>query len=133
MARPITVVKLAALLAKRVGISVPKARAFLQAQAELAYEHARAGCPIAGIGVLKLTERPERKSVIRSGPRQGQEVTIPARKELHFWLSKVAMDHVCGPPAPPPDVFRIKLFAHDFFYDGEEDLLHPGRPARRRE
>lgn len=96
-------------LAERAGITPEQVKAILQAQAELAYENVDAGYPIAGIGILAKLERPARKMVMRFGPRQGQEVTIPAKRVLKFHISKIAKDTVFRTGAIPPDVSTVDL------------------------
>jgi DNA-binding protein HU-beta len=96
-------------LAAKAGITPEQAKAFLQAQAELAYEFARGGYPIAGIGYLEFTERPERKMVMLFGPNKGKEVLVPAKRVLKFRVAKVAKDIVLGPRGPFPDVSSIDL------------------------
>jgi nucleoid DNA-binding protein len=74
-------------------------RAFLQAQAELASEQARADYPVPGIGVLQLTDRPARSMVMQFGPKEGQTVEIPAKKVLKFRVCQMMKDVVFGNPS----------------------------------
>jgi nucleoid DNA-binding protein len=90
-------VEIASELARRAGVSQAQAMAVLDAQTELAYEHASAGFVIPGIGVLSLTVRPERRMIMRFGPDSGKEIAIPAKTKLDFKISKGAKDAILGP------------------------------------
>ena len=100
-------------LAAKAGITPEQAKVVLQAQAELAYEHARGGFPIAGIGYLEISERPEQKVVMQFGPQKGKEIVLPAKKVLKFRVSKIAKDIVFGPRGPMPRITEIDLKADD--------------------
>jgi len=89
------------------------AKAVLQAQAELAYEHAADGYPIAGIGYLIKTERPARTLVLQFGPNAGQETTLPAKQVLKFRIAKTAKDIILGRAAPAPDVTKINMSSEE--------------------
>ncbi len=101
------------LLANKAGITTDQAKAVLQAQAELAYQHAESGYPIAGIGILSKIDRPERKMVMRFGPKKGEEVTIPSRKKLKFLIARAAKDVVLGHLPQAPDVSQVEVIADD--------------------
>jgi len=58
-------------LTEKSGLTIDQTKAFLQTQAELSYEHAKGGYPIAGMGTLELVARPERKMTILFGPKKG--------------------------------------------------------------
>ncbi|MGA2230139.1 MAG: HU family DNA-binding protein [Tepidisphaeraceae bacterium] len=96
-------------LAEKAGFTPEQAKAFLQAQAELAYQNVDNGYPIAGLGILTKTERPERRMVLQFGPRAGQEVTLPAKKVLKFWVAKAAKDVVFRRGAAPPDLAKTDM------------------------
>ncbi len=88
--------EMAAKLAETVGITKKQVSQFLQAQAELAYKQAKNSFVIPGIGKLELKERPARKMVMRFGPDQGKEKTIPKKKVLKFRVAKAAKDAILG-------------------------------------
>jgi len=88
------------LLARKSGITVEQAKAILQAQAELAYEHCASGYPIPGVGTLRKLETQESKTVMPFGPQKGREVTIRAKRTLKFHISKAAKDGVFGSSGP---------------------------------
>jgi DNA-binding protein HU-beta len=95
-------------LADRTGLTPDQVRAFLQAQAELAYQHAREGFPVPGVGVLRVTDTPARTArAVINGVEQ--QASIPAKKLLRFRVAKGAKDTVFGPPAAPPDAFSMPL------------------------
>jgi len=100
-------------LSKRSGVPIEQVRSLLQAQAELACEHAREGFPVPGLGVLKLFDFPGRTMVMRFGPDAGKEKTIAPKKRLKFWVSKEAKDVVFGNPAAMPNVFELEWFPAD--------------------
>lgn len=100
-------------LAQKAGITPQQAKAVLQAQAELAYQHVDSGYPIAGIGIFCKVERPARKMKMMFGPRKGEEVTIPAKQVLGFRIAKVAKDIVFRGGAVAPDVTKIELVSDD--------------------
>ena len=88
--------EVAAQLAEKVGISKKQATQFMQAQAELAYKHAKNTFVIPGIGKLVLAESPAREMMMRFGPKAGQMVKVPKRKKLKFRVAKAAKDAILG-------------------------------------
>jgi len=96
-------------LAATSGLTVDQVKTLLHAQAELAYSEADEGFRVPGIGVLIKTDIPERKMVMRFGPKQGQEITIPAKRRLNFRISALATAIILGPPRPIPDLFKPLL------------------------
>jgi DNA-binding protein HU-beta len=96
-------------LSQKAGFTPEQTKAFLQAQAELAYEHADVGYPVAGIGILAMSDRPARKLIMRFGPKQGQEIIVPAKKGLKFRVAKAAKDAVFARGKVAPDVAAIDM------------------------
>ncbi len=94
--KPMTKSEMAAKLAETVGISKKQVSQFFQAQAELAYKHAKNSFVIPGIGKLVLSESPAREMVMRFGPKIGQTVKVPKRKKLKFRVAKAAKDAILG-------------------------------------
>jgi nucleoid DNA-binding protein len=107
-------------LAAKAGIAPQVAKAVLQAQAELAYQHAATGYPIAGIGILSKVERPARKLKLMFGPRKGEEVILPAKQVLKLHIAKVAKDIVFKRGAIAPDVTKVDLVIDDETPDDKE-------------
>jgi len=109
-------------LAAKSGLTTEQVKAVLQAQAELAYSSAASGFPIPGIGVFAMDERPASKIVMRFGPMQGEERTIPAKRTLKFRVSRLAKAMVLGPKVPMPDIFQpVELT--DFNFSSEATQL----------
>jgi len=94
------------LLAGKSGLPIEQVKALLNAQAELAYAHASEGFPIPGIGIFGKVATPERKLVMRFGPKAGQEITVPAVQKLNFRLSRLARTMARRPSQPLPDLFK---------------------------
>ena len=95
-AKPLTKSEIVAHLADKVGITKKQASQFLEAQAALAYKHARNSFVVPGIGKLVLAERPARQMVMRFGPKAGQTITVPKKKVVKFRVAKVAKDAILG-------------------------------------
>lgn len=110
--------ELVSRLAEKARLSPDQVRAFLQAQAELASEQARSEYPLPGIGVLQLTDRPAHSMVMRFGPKQGQTIEVPAKKELQFRVCRMMKEIVLGNPKGLRDpVAMPDLFDPEFFDD----------------
>ena len=99
------------VLASRAGLTVAQARAFLQAQAELAGELAAQGYPIPGIGLLTRTERPARTMTMAFGPRKGESVEVPATRKLKFTIAPAVKDVALGQRPAMPDVFSLEWYS----------------------
>jgi len=97
-------------LADKIGIPQEQVRALLQAQAELAYECAREGIEIPGLGVLVATDRAERQGVSSVGPNAGKKITLPAKTVLRFHVAEAARATAAGERPAPPNVFELELF-----------------------
>jgi hypothetical protein len=124
-AKRLTSADVVELLAARSGLTVEQVKALLQAQAELSYSNAVPGYPIPGIGVLAKVERPERRIIMRFGPKQGQEVTMPASRRLTFQLSRLAILMTRGSPNPMLDLFRPVKVAEFKFSSEAAELTDP--------
>jgi DNA-binding protein HU-beta len=91
--KPLSKSEIAAQLAETVGITKKQATQFLEAQAELAYKHARDQFTIPGIGKLVLVDRAAR---LGRNPATGQPMQIPAKRVLKFRVAKAAKDAILG-------------------------------------
>jgi DNA-binding protein HU-beta len=100
-------------IAGRAGVTIEQVRKVLQAQAELACVHARQGYPIPGVGLLKLTDSPERRMVMRFGPDAGKEKLIPSRRVVKFRVAKITKDVVFGNPSAMPDIQSLEWYPSD--------------------
>jgi DNA-binding protein HU-beta len=78
-------------LADRTGISKAQASDFLEAMAKLAYEEAKNGFTIPGIGKLVLVHR---KARMGRNPATGEQIQIPAKTVVKFRVSKVCKESV---------------------------------------
>jgi DNA-binding protein HU-beta len=96
MAKALTKSQIASALADKVGISKKQSTAFLAAQADLAYKHAKNTFVVPGIGKLVLTERGPRKMIMRFGANAGQEIMIPKKRVVKFRIAKAAKDAILG-------------------------------------
>ena len=92
-AKPLSKSEIAARLAETVGITKKQATQFLEAQAELAYSHAKDQFTIPGIGKLVLVDRAAR--IIRN-PATKEPMQIPAKRVLKFRVAKSAKDAILG-------------------------------------
>jgi len=92
--KPLSKSEVASRLAESVGISKKQATEFLQAQADLAYKHAKNQFVIPGIGKLVLVNR---KARMGRNPATGEQIQIPAKKVVKFRVAKAAKDAILGP------------------------------------
>ena len=102
-------------VAARSGLSEEQAKAFFQAQAEVAYVHARArtSVPIPGIGVLVAVDRPARDMVMQFGADVGKVRTIPAVTRLKCLTTLAAKEAVFNSSYAPKNVFTLDPFRYD--------------------
>jgi len=78
-------------LAERTGLNKKDVKTFLDEQAKLAYEQAREGYTIQGIGKLVLVNR---KARIGRNPATGEQIQIPAKTAVKFRIAKLCKDSV---------------------------------------
>jgi nucleoid DNA-binding protein len=98
-------------IATKAGLTVPQARAFLQAQADLAGELVAEGFPIPGIGLLTQIDRPARKMTMAFGPRKGETVEVPATQKLKFTIAPAVKEVAFGMKPAMPDVFSLEWYS----------------------
>ena len=77
-------------------ISKAQAKAAMDEIATLAYANAKDGFVIPGIGKVAVRQTKARKMIMRFGPKEGQEIDVPARKKLKFTFLKAAKDEILG-------------------------------------
>lgn len=92
-AKPLTKSEVATRLAESVGITKKQSVAFLAAQAELAYKHAKNQFVLPGIGKLVLVNR---KARMGRNPATGEQIHIAAKKVVKFRVAKAAKDAILG-------------------------------------
>lgn len=80
-----------AALADRTGLEKKDIKNVLDAQAALAYEEAKNGFTIQGVGKLVLQNRAARMG---RNPATGEPIHIPAKTAVKFRVAKVAKDSI---------------------------------------
>lgn len=80
-----------AALAERTGLTKKDIKAVLEEQANLAYQEARNGFAIQGIGKLVLVDR---KARMGRNPATGEQIHIPAKTAVKFRIAKLCKDNV---------------------------------------
>jgi DNA-binding protein HU-beta len=78
-------------LAERTGLSKKDIKAVLEEQAKLAYQEARNGFAVQGIGKLVLVDR---KARMGRNPATGEQIEIPAKTAVKFRIAKLCKDSV---------------------------------------
>lgn len=82
-----------ATLAERSGLQKSEVTKLLDALAGLAYQEAKDGFTVPGIGKLVLVNRAARMG---RNPATGQQIQIPAKKVVKFRVAKVCKDAILG-------------------------------------
>lgn len=82
-----------AALAERSGLQKAEANKLLEELANLAYQEAKDGFTIPGIGKLVLVDRAARMG---RNPATGETISIPAKKVVKFRVAKVCKDTILG-------------------------------------
>lgn len=80
-------------LAEKSGLTKKQVRAFMDDLADLAYQEAKDGFTIPGIGKLVLVHRAARMG---RNPATGEQIHIPAKKVVKFRIAKACKDSVLG-------------------------------------
>lgn len=83
-------------VAEGAGISKKQAVAALETLAGLAYANAGDGFTIPGLGKVTKRQTKERTMTMAFGPKQGQQITVPAKTKLKFTFVKAAKDAILG-------------------------------------
>ena len=83
-----------AAVAGAADISKAQAKAAMDAIASLAYANANDGFVIPGIGKVAVRQTKARKMIMRFGPREGQEIDVPAKTKLKFTFLKAAKEEI---------------------------------------
>jgi len=90
---PKTKSQIIAALAEKAGTTKAQAKVLLEELVQLAYEGAKQGFTIPGLGKLILINR---KARMGRNPATGATIQIPAKKVLKFRIAKQAKDTVVG-------------------------------------
>ncbi len=80
-----------AALAERSGLQKAEVTKLLEELAGLAYQEAKDGFTIPGIGKLVLVDRAARMG---RNPATGEQIHIPAKKVVKFRVAKVCKDTI---------------------------------------
>lgn len=80
-------------LAEKSGLTKKQVRAFMDDLADMAYQEAKDGFTIPGIGKLVLVHRNARMG---RNPATGEQIHIPAKKVVKFRIAKACKDSVLG-------------------------------------
>ena len=88
-----SVSELSSALAERTGLTKAKAKEFLDAHAELLIEELKqqGSVQLAGIGKLKMGERPDRQG---RNPATGEPIKIAAKTTVKFRVGKAMKDAI---------------------------------------
>jgi DNA-binding protein HU-beta len=90
-AKPMTKSELVSLLAEKTCMAKKQAVEILAVLAETAYEEAKKGFTIPGVGKLVVAKR---KARMGRNPKTGEPISIPAKTVLKFRIAKACKDAV---------------------------------------
>ena len=97
MAKSLTQSQIVAKLSDKVQLPKKQVKAFLDNLAVLAYQEAKNGFTIPGLGKLVLVQR---KARMGRNPATGEQIKIPAKKVVKFRVAKAAKDAIVGVAKP---------------------------------
>ncbi|MBG89333.1 MAG: DNA-binding protein [Verrucomicrobiales bacterium] len=93
-AKPLTKSQLIATLAEESGLQKKDVAGLLENLATLAYQNAKLGFTIPGLGKLELKQR---KARMGRNPATGESIQIPAKKVVKFRVAKACKDAIIPP------------------------------------
>ena len=85
-----------AAVAEAADISKAQAKTALDTVASLAYDNAKDGFTIPGVGKVSVRQTKARKMSMRFGPNEGKEIDVPAKTKLKFTFLKAAKEEILG-------------------------------------
>ena len=85
-----------AAVAEAADISKAQAKTALDTVASLAYDNAKDGFTIPGVGKVSVRQTKARKMVMRFPPNEGKEIDVPAKTKLKFTFLKAAKEEILG-------------------------------------
>ena len=91
MAKALKKSEIAAVIAKKVGLSKKQAVESLEALVELAYKNAKNSFTIPGLGKIVLVNR---KARLGRNPATGATIKIAAKRVVKFRVAKAAKDAI---------------------------------------
>ena len=108
-------------LANRAGLTHEQVRAFLQAQAEMAYAHGDEGFPIPGVGHLRVVSLPRRgkpdalSNLLAQLPMKEGASKEPVKnaygvKKLVFRFTQTGSAGLFGHAKKIPNVFKVEWY-----------------------
>jgi DNA-binding protein HU-beta len=95
---PFTKSQLIEAIAEKTSVEKKTAEAMLDCLAQLAYEHAKDGFILPGIGKLVVVDRKARTG---RNPQTKAEIQIPAKRVLKFRVAKAAKEAILVAELPP--------------------------------
>ncbi len=93
MAKAMTKSQMLSNLADQTGLSKKDVANVVDTLVQMAYQHAKEGFTIPGLGKLVLQKR---KARMGRNPATGEAIRIPAKTVLKFRIAKAAKDAVAG-------------------------------------
>ena len=93
MAKAMTKAQVLNHLATKAGLTKKQTAQFMEELAKLAYEEAKNGFTLPGLGKLVVVQR---KARMGRNPATGEPIQIPAKRTLKFRIAKAAKDAVLG-------------------------------------
>lgn len=90
-AKPMTKTELISAIAEKNELTKQQVAGVLASLTEIAYQEAKQGFTIPGIGKLVIMER---KARVGRNPATGAEIQIPAKTVLKFRIAKAAQDAI---------------------------------------
>lgn len=103
--KSLTQAQVVSKLSEELNLSKAQVKAFIEAQAELAYKEAKNGFSLPGLGKLVLVQR---KARIGRNPATGESIKIPAKKVVKFRVAKACKDAVVPGTAAPKAAAKAK-------------------------
>lgn len=94
-AKSLTQSQIITKLSEEHELTKKQVKAFFESFAAMAYQEAKKGFTVPGLGKLILVKRKARKG---RNPATGEQIKIPAKNVLKFRVSKAAKDAIA--PAP---------------------------------
>jgi DNA-binding protein HU-beta len=91
MAKPKTKSQVIAGIAEGAGINKNQAKVALETLVSMAYEDAKDGFTLPGLGKLVVVKR---KARMGRNPATGEAIHIPAKRVLKFRIAKAAKDAI---------------------------------------
>ncbi len=92
--KPMTKAEILSHLSEKTGLPKKQVSEVVDELVNLAYQEAKVGFNLPGLGKLVVQRQEERKG---RNPATGEQITIPAKDVLKFRISKTAKDAITPP------------------------------------